>query len=270
MKTLREILGKPVLFHTVFYHGKNGLASSPTGYLSNDPNVIGDQLSAMQNIGGEGCGLVALTYGATVNSFIHGAVMEACRQASEREMPFMLCYDPYVVTKSKTPTDANAAVIADIMHPDTQAMLNSRTYINANNLRPILDFDTGATAGLVKPSTPGVDLWMNRQDFSWLYFGQPDPVATLKKYNALPTMKLPAVGVQADDGNGADRNKSAWDQTKPARTAWPYGGRLFHDMADLVPSHCDYVQMATWNDGPGKGSECTGIEPFASMLWGRI
>jgi hypothetical protein len=241
MKTLREILGKPVLFHVVYWHGKDGTPSL-TGYSSNDPNVIGDQLSAMQNLGGEGCGVVALTYGPTVSPWIHGAVMEACRQANERQMPFCLCFDPWTV---KTAPDKTAAMIAALKHPDTQTMLNSRSYLNG---RPVLDFNTGANKTVVLSAVPGIDFWQIQQDYDWV---QIPPVAN--------KTQLPCVYLQFDDGTGPDRNKSVWDQTKPARIIPPLAGATFNQ---IKLSAGNYVQFATWNDI----SEGTDIEKFASML----
>lgn len=258
MKTLRDILGKPVLFHTVYYQGKNGISTSPTGYLSNDPLVIGKQLTAMQNLGGDGCGVVALTYGPTVSSFIHGAVMEASRQCNDRQMPFALCFDPWTV---KTATDKNAAMIAALKNPDIQTILDQPYYLAG---KPVLDFNTGCTPSTVLASVPGIQYWMLNVDFSWIYI--PDPLTPLKKYNALPTMKLPAVSTEFNDGTGPNRNMSVWNQSSPARIVPSDGGKTFHDMADLIPASCQYVQIVTWNDV----LEGTDIEKFASMLGGRI
>jgi hypothetical protein len=54
MQTLREILGKPVLFHRVGWHGKS--APNLAGYDSRNPTVIAHQLQAMVDLGGEGAG----------------------------------------------------------------------------------------------------------------------------------------------------------------------------------------------------------------------
>jgi hypothetical protein len=249
MQTLRDILGKPVLFHCVYYQGKDGIATSPTGYLSNDPNVIGDQLSAMQNLGGEGCGVIALTYGPTVSPFIHGAVMEACAQCNEREMPFALCFDPWTVKGSATPTNPNAAMIAALQNPDIQSMLNSKTYLPG---KPVLDFSTGATATAVKAAVPGIEYWMEEVDYDWVQI-PPVPNKT----------NLPCTYLGFNDGTGPNRNMSVWNQSQPARIVPTLAGTQFWSRN---VSAGQYVQFCTWNDV----LEGTDIESFASMLWGKI
>src|SRR5260370_25434143 len=99
MNTGGMIAGRVVMFHWVGWHGKDG--PSVPGYDSRDPNVIGDQLSAMAALasvlGVSGFGVIALTYGPTVSTFIHSAVMEMSRQCPERQIPFPLCTDPWSV-----------------------------------------------------------------------------------------------------------------------------------------------------------------------------
>lgn len=260
MKTLREILGKPILFHTVYYHGKDGTAS-PTGYLSNDPNIIGDQLSVMQAIGGEGCGVIALTYGPAVNAFIHQAVMEACRQCNARRMPFALCYDPWTVKGSGLAADQ--AMIMVLRHPDTLAMMNSRTYISSINGTPgklVLDFSTGANSKNVLAASPGVNYFMKNTDFAWPNFdANSKPVPLNNK------VKLPCVIHQFDDGSGADRNKQANDPSLPVRL-WPSnaGNTFWQSAVSAIADNSQYVQLPTWNDV----RESTDIESWAAIVAG--
>jgi hypothetical protein len=263
---MNPFLGRTLLFHTVLWHGKPG-TTSLTGYSSDDPDVIGDQLSAMANLANVwGCdfGVVGLTYGPTVSPFIHDASMEMSKQCSDRNIPFALCYDPWTCSlngvKFTAQADKNAAMIAALKHPDTQTMLNRRSYLPG---KPIMDFATGADKNTVLASVPGIQYWQDGIDFSWIKF--PTPVPSIQKDNAQASMKVPAVFPSFDDGTGPDRNKSAWDQTKPARIAPPRAGNLFWDFVDSVHSS-DYAQMV-WND---VNENEVSLEMFASMLWGRI
>src|SRR4051812_38693640 len=99
--TLRVQLGKPVLFHHLPWHGKNGPGTSLTGYDSRSANVISSQLDAMATLGGEGFGVICLTYGPTVSAFIHQASTAMCQQCNARDIPFALCFDPWTVKDSK-------------------------------------------------------------------------------------------------------------------------------------------------------------------------
>jgi hypothetical protein len=264
MNTLRDILGKPVLFHCVLYQGKDGLATSPTGYLSTDPNVIGDQLTAMQNLGGEGCGVIALTYGPTVSAFIHKASMEMCAQCNEREMPFALCFDPWTVDGAPKGTTPDAAMIAALKNSDIQTMLNSKTYISSLNGvsgKLVLDFSTGADAKTVQASVPGLNYLMEVADYAWPQIkttGGPGPVNN--------NVKLPCVSLQFNDGTGPDRNKSVWNQAKPARIIPANAGAYFWSLAAAINQAAQFVQWVTWNDV----LEGTDIESFASVLGGKI
>jgi hypothetical protein len=257
MKTLREILGKPVLFHTVFFHGKDGLASSRTGYLSNDPDVIGDQLTAIQEVGGEGCGMVALTYGPTVSPFIHSGCMEASRQCEERNMPFALCYDPWTVKAG-----ANAAAKVMLMqnalkHVDTQTMMNSRSYVKSINGitgKLVLDFDLGITPSLVTSAVPGITYWRMNVDYSWPQIPGPTNNKT----------QLPCLCVQFDDGTGADRNKQAWNQSLPVRLLSSNGGAYYRSLVAGANPAAQFYQFATFNDVYEK----TDYESYMRMLIG--
>lgn len=256
MKTLYDLLGKPVLFHVVFFYGKSG--PSITGYLSNDSNTIGDQLSAMQNLGGEGCGVIGLTYGPTVSSFIHESAMEMCFQCAERDMPFALCYDPWTV-KGATGKTADEAMIAALQHPDTQAMMNSRTYISSINGiagKLVLDFNTGADASVVQTSIPGLTYWMQSKDYSWPQIPGPTNNNT----------KLPCLTRQFDDGTGPNRNMSVWNQAAPVRLLPSLSGGYWWGLEASAYTNAEYIQVVTWNDY----YEQTQVEDFASMLWGIL
>lgn len=256
---MSALAGKTVFFHWTGWHGKDG--PSIPGYDSRDANVIGDQLSAMETLasalGAGGFGVVALTYGPTVSTFIHAAVMEMSRQCSNRNVPFALCFDPWTVRNK----DKNTAMIAALQHPDTQVMLAGRSYLAG---KPVLDFSTGCDPKTVLNAVHGIQYWMKNVDYSWPETTETIP--TLAIVQALPTMKLPCVMSQFNDGTGADRNKSVWDQTKPARIVPPLAGKTFWDMVELIPKSSTMVQAVTWNDY----KEGTNVEQFASMLWGRI
>lgn len=268
MNTLRDILGKPVLFHTVLYHGKNGIATSPTGYLSTDPDVIGDQLSAMQNLGGLGCGVIGLTYGPTVSSFINNAAMEVCAQCEERQMPFALCYDPWTV---KNPygsmpltADATTRMIAALRHPNTQAMMSSRAYITSINGikgKLVLDFGTTASPAVVNSAVPGLTYWKDSVDYAWPLIASPNGPAPVNN-----NVKLPCVCRGFMDGTGPNRNVSVWNSTAPARIIPPNAGNYFWSLANTMNPAAEYAQVVTWNDE----AEGTGIESFAAMLYGKI
>lgn len=255
-KTIQEVLGFPVLFHVVLYQGKDG-TPSPTGYSSLDPNTIGDQLTLVQRIGGDRCGVVGLTYGPTVNTFIHEASQELCQQCEQRQLPHMLCYDPWTVEGSATPKDPNAALIAAINHSDTQKMMSGRSYLNYRGLgASFLDFGTGATAaglsGKIKQ-----DPMLLHAAFSWPAFDKAGKPVNLQ--NSTP---LPCLFSQFDDGTGTDRNKSVWDQTQPVRL-WPANaGATFWQSVAQVPKGSRYAQYVTLNDV----LEGTDLEKFLSLL----
>ncbi len=241
--TLRDKLERPVLFHWLPWHGKDG--HSLTGYDSRDPNVIAHQLAAMRALGGDGCGVVALTYGPTVSPFIHSAVMAMGNQCNALMMPFALCFDPWTV---KNATDKNAAMIAALQHPDIQFLLNMDCYLKGT----VLDFATGCDKAKVMAGVPGIGYLMNGVDYDWPRIPE-QPNKT----------QLPCVYTEFNDGTGADRNKQVWDQTKPARIVPSLGGRTFWSR-DV--SAGKYAQFCTWNDV----AEGTDVEKFASMLEGKI
>lgn len=253
---LQDKLGKIVLAHALYWYGQPGDTSTMHRYVSTDPNVIADQISAMQNLGIGG--ILALTFGPTVNPFIHQTVMEACRQCGERGMLFGLVLDPWV---AKASTDKTAAVIASLQHPDMQTMLSSRGYLPE---RYVLDFGTGADSVRVMNAVPGMSMLNLGTGFSWPSFSSSSALATLARQNALPTMKIPGVCPRFNDGYPGDRNKSVWGGN--VRVLESQAGNFFWDQVALAPKTSKYVQLITWNDY----FEDTAIEPSASMLWGRI
>lgn len=263
MKLSYQRGGIPVLFHWCGWHGKDG-APSLTGYISTDPNVIGSQLDAMEVLGGNKAGVIALTFGPTVSPFIHEACMEMCRQCNERRKPFALCLNPWstdaaisqlgpMVSTTAKAAAADAAMVTALKHPDMQWMLNSRSYIAG---RPVLQFDTGCTVAGIVAGVPNVTPWFKDVDFAWPKIGS----ATNNN------VKLPCLALQFNDGTGADRNKSAWDQTKPVRTLEARAGSLYWDFSDGVPAGATYVQFVTWNDV----KEGTDVEKFAALISSRI
>jgi hypothetical protein len=257
MKTLRELLGHPVLFHTVLYFGKDGIDKSSSGYLSNDPNVIARQLRCMQALGGEGCGAIGLTYGPTKSSFINSATKRFALSCNALGMPFALCLDPWVVkNENGTLPDVatrNSKVIAALQHSDTQAILDLDVYLPG---KPVLDFSIGADPATVEAAVPGVDYWLNGKNYDWEYIP-----------NQVNKTKMPCVYVKFDDGTKTDRNKSCWDQSKPCRVVKSQAGRVFWNCKLDGADNCNgknYVQLVTWNDY----DEQTCIEQYASMVTG--
>jgi len=258
--------GRTLLFHLVLWHGQPGITSL-TGYQSNDPDTIGDQLNAMAVLAGVwGCpfGVVGLTYGPTVNAFIHSACMELSKQCSDRNIPFAIIYDPWTASlngkKYTDQTDINNCLIAAIKHPDTQTILNRRSYLPG---KPVMDFATGANKATVLAAVPGIEYWQDGIDFSWIKF--PTPVPSIQADDAQASMKVPGVFPSFDDGTGANRNMSCWNQSEEARIAPPMAGNLFWDFVDAMkPSQ--YAQMV-WND---VNENAVSLEMFASMLYGRI
>lgn len=242
-----------LLFHWVGWHGKT--PPSLTGYDSRDPDVIGDQLSAMARLAQvmefPKWGVVALTYGPTVDPFIHAAVMEMSRQCSDRKVPFVLCFDPWTV---KNAADKNAAMVAALNHPDTVAMMSGRSYLPG---RPILDFATGIDKNKVLAAVPGIQIWQDGPDFAWWK----TPPGTTNN-----AVTMPCVCLQADTGTGADRNKDVWNPGIPARIIPAMAGSYYWSLATVITKTPQYIQLATWNDV----SEGTDVEKFASMLWGKI
>jgi hypothetical protein len=242
MKTLRELLGKPVLFHRVGWHGKDG--PSPTGYDSRDPKIIAHQLHAMQELGGDGTGVIQLSYGLN-SPFIAESALETCNQCNALGMPFALCMDPYAIKDQNgnlLPSPAKeAAMIAALKSPDMQFMLNSDSYLTG---KPVLDFSTTVNKASILAAVPGITWLQNGPDFDWPRFPQMQNKTT-----------LPCKYLQFYDG---------------ARIILPNGGKTFWD---LDVSAGQYAQIVTWDDyffGGKPYGEGTAVEPFASMLWGRI
>lgn len=250
--TLRDQLGKPVLFHVVLWHAKDG-APSLTGYDSRNPSVISHQLKAMQALGGDGAGLIALTYGPTVSPFIHEACMAMCNQANALGMPFALCFDPWVCSKNGVKytkqADQDAAMIAALQHPDIQFLLGCDSYLPG---KPVLDFATGCDAATVKAAVPGIEYWMNGVDYDWVRIP-----SVQNKTN------LPCTFIEFNDGTGADRNKQVWNQALPCRIVPSLAGGTFWGRN---VSAGQYVQFCTWNDV----SEGTDVEKFAAMMSSKI
>lgn len=265
---------KSVLFHVVLWHGKDG--PSLTGYDSRDPNVIGDQLSAMATLASAieapSFGVILLTYGPTNSAFIHIACMEMARQCNSRRIPFALCYDPYVVKDLSTgkillsPAKENA-MIAALRHSDTQWMLNSRMYLPGKPVLDFLDASQCANPKMVLAAVPGIQYWVNGTDFSWIRFRN-DSTLDANAYRTENTRGLPCAFPSFNDGTGKDRNKQAWAQTLPARIASPMAGGLWWDMVHASDSNPSKWIQVVWNDVRENGEG--GPEAFAAMLWGRI
>jgi hypothetical protein len=255
--SLRELLGHPVLFHTVLYFGKDGIDNSSSGYLSNDALVIERQLQCMKAFGGPGCGAIGLTYGPTKSSFINDAVNKFAQACNTQDMPFALCFDPWAVKNNdeSMPDKAtcNSRMIAALQHPDTQAILNLPCYLPG---KPVLDFSIGADPATIEAAVPGIDYWLNGKDYDWEYIpNQPNKT------------KMPCVYVKFDDGTRGDRNKSAWNQSKSCRVVRSNAGRTFWNCKLDGANNCNgknYVQLVTWNDY----DEQTCIEQYASMATG--
>jgi hypothetical protein len=253
MKTLREQLGKPVLFHRVGWHGKDGKPSIP-GYDSRDPDVITHQADAMQAWGGEGAGVLALSFGLA-SEFIAESVMLMAQQCNARGMPFGLCMDPWTCSKNGVkmtdPAECNDAMIAALEDPAIQSILQMDCYLKG---KPVLDFETGADPDVVRAAIPGIAYWMKDADYDWIKI----PVKPNKT-------KLPAAYLQFDDGlTSEDRNTSCWNPDEPARIVQAMGGATFWN-CDVSAAE-DFVQIETWDDY----REGTAVEPLAAMLVGRI
>jgi hypothetical protein len=265
----KQQIKKPIMFHLIVWHGKPG-TDSLTGYTSTDPNVIGDQLNAMeflaQSLNVPFWGVCCLTYGPTQDPFIHAACMEVSRQCADRNIPFVLCYDPWTVKDKATskilPSPAKEnAMIAALLHPDTQLIFSRRGYL-ANH--PVLDFATTVNPVVVLAAVPGIQYWQDGTDFSWIKF--PDPVASIRTDDIKKQNKLSALFADFDDGTGPDRNKQCWDATQPVRIALARAGNLFWDMIDAAAPASGWYHWI-WND-PNEGR--AQAEVVASILYGRI
>ena len=237
-----------MLFHWLGWHGKSG--KSLTGYDSRDPNVIKRQLQAMLAFGGPASGVVALSYGPTVDPFIHQAVLSMASQCNALNVPFMLCMDPWTV---KNAADKNQAMIQALTSPDFKFLLQMDCYVQG---RPVLDFATGCDKATVAAAVPGIQYWMSGTDYDWV-----------KIPEVQNKTSFPCVYVEFNDGTGPDRNKSVWDQTQPARIVPSLAGSTFFKRNLTTPvASFPYVQVATWNDV----AEGTDIEKFAAIVSGRI
>jgi hypothetical protein len=215
----------------------------------------------MQDVGGDGCGVIATTFGPTASPFIHQACMAMCNQCNALGMPFVLMFDPWVVKNPATsqiyPSPIKEQMyIAALQHSDTQFMLNSPSYLTTLAGipgKPIIDFDTTVDKLIVLKAVPGISLFQDGFDFDW------------PRIPSRPnSTKLPVAFMEFNDGTGPDRNKSRWNQTIPARIVPSLAGRTFWSMN--CSAAVDYIQFATWNDY----AETTNMEQFAAMVWGRI
>jgi hypothetical protein len=133
MKTLRQSLGIPVLWHRVGWHGKS---TSPNlaGYDSRDPKVITHQLQAMLDLGGDGAGVIHLHYGLN-SPFINESALETCNQANVLGMPFALCMDPWSVKDANGNLLPSPAKEAAPEHPEHAALFPHQ--LEASLARPI-------------------------------------------------------------------------------------------------------------------------------------
>ena len=244
---------KPVFFHVVLWHGKDG--HSIPGYDSRDPNVITNQLKAMRMLAGDSFGVIALTFGHLMSPFIHQAVMAMCHQCNAQEVPFALCFDPWTVKNpdgSFPPVpERNKRMIAELQYADTQFILNAKCYLPG---KLVFDFATGCDKVAITAAVPDIQYLLNGPDFDWPRI-PPQPNKT----------KVPCVYIQFNDGTGEDRNKSVHDQTKPVRMIPSLGGDTFWGR-NVDSNEAEIIQFATWNDY----KEGTELEPFASMLGGEI
>lgn len=254
--TLREKLGKPVLFHWVGWHGKT--LPSRSGYDSRNAAVIGDQLTAMQKLGGDGFGVIALTYGPTADSFIHAAVMEMSRQCNDRNVPFALCFDPWTVRNA---VDKNAAMITALHHVDIQMMMSGRSYLLYKGRRVVLDFNTGVDLAKIIAAVPDMTYWLRGVNYTWP--SRDNTMSVLAQQSRFTTMSLPCLFRYFNDGNVTDRNKQAWDLTKPVTVIEALAGTTYQASVAIGQSvKGDYYQYVTWNDV----DEGTEIESVAGML----
>jgi hypothetical protein len=248
--TLREQFGKPVLFHLLVWHGKDG--TSLTGYDSRDPNVITHQLEAMSAYGGEGFGVIVLSFGLT-SAFIQQATLEVANQCNALKIPFALCFDPWTVKNpdgSMPPVaERNKRMIATLKDPSFQVLLNLDCYIEE---RYVLDFAINCDKNVIMAAVPNINYLLDGPDFDWPRI-PPQPNKT----------NLPCTYIEFNDGTGPDRNKSVHDQTKPCRITPSYAGGTF--WSNNIKAG-DYVQFATWNDIK-EGTDC---EKFASTISVKI
>lgn len=235
------------LAHYVYFYGKDKSPSPMTRYLSNDRNVIGDQLTQLEIMGI--AGLIALTYGPLTSSFIHQSTMIASQESADRDLLFALCFDPWTVRGLPDPT---AALIAAINHPDTQMMLNARSYVPEHY---ILDFNTGADKAKVEAAIPGIKVLQKSIHFAWPNFqkGKTGDQGTfvlsdLKRQFNLATMLIPCVCPQFNDGAIDNPAVQAWDKTQPVRIAESQGGNFSLDQVDAIPATANYLQHVTAND----------------------
>lgn len=263
---LADKSGKILLAHYVYWYGKPNTTHAMNRYVSTDPDVIGDQLSSIQNLGIQG--IIALTYGAKASPFIHQAVMEACRQCSERKMLFALCFDPWtvkdLVTGNLLPSpQREQAYIAALAHPDTQTMLNSRCYLPE---RYVLDFSTGANLAVVAAGAGVGNITFLAKHIGFSWPEKTNTMAVLKSDNANPGMKIPGLCPQFNNGAPSDRNKDIQDLNQPCTVLESQAGNFWWDQVALLPASAKYAQVITANDY----TEGTVLEPFASMCWGRI
>src|ERR1700733_10105319 len=240
MKTLRQSLGIPVLFHRVGWHGKT--IPNLAGDDSRDPKVITHQLQAMLDLGGDGAGVIHLHYGLA-SLFINESALETCNQCNVMGMPFALCMDPWTVKDASgnilpSPAKENAMISA-LQSADVQFMLNSATYLSLTGVagKPVLDFSTTVDKATILAAVPGIAWLQNGPDFDWPRFPQtPNKTA------------LPCKYLKFNDGT---------------RVIPPLGGQTFWS---LDVSAGAYAQIVTWDDY-GEGTQW---EEFASVLSGRI
>lgn len=235
-------LGKIPLAHVVNFYGKSG-DTIMTRYKSNDPVVIDQQLRAIQSVGIQG--MISLTYGAA-SLFVQSAVVEQSKQCTDKGMFFALCMDPWVTTNQP---DKTAAVIAYLKQADTQAVLNAPSYLPE---KYVLDFETKADPGKVMAAT-GVKILSKNSGFWWPNFPK----------DGSQNVTIPGLCPCFNDGTPGSMGLS-W-QGGPTRLKETDAGNYWWDQVAALPSS-KYVQVITWNDY----HERTVLEPFASMLWGRI
>lgn len=246
---------RKILINLMTWFGADGHVS---GYRSDSPWVVREQLSMYQDAGCDG---VIATCGGLAKPIQIAAARLMCEQAEQLKMLFMLLLDHTIIGKSMDGT----GVTAQLLDPMMSDIFNSSAYIPE---RYVVDFDFNEsfkTNGATQPqsdlavsklyaSMPKLSFQRRHVGLSWPEWQ--NTLATLKADNANPSMVLPGVmwdfndSVMQPDGKTV---QSVWGGN--ARIVDPRNGGMFFDCTDLIPTTSKYVHIVTGNDlqeGTGK------------------
>jgi hypothetical protein len=274
-----------LLMHVMPWFGDGGIHRMDS-YLSNDPNVVKNQINVMMTARIYGLQVqgVIMTWQGPGATFQHSAVQQWNTQCQQRGLLFALLMDPWIAKiNSPTGNPDLQTVINALNDPTSQAMFNSSAYVPE---KFVLDFNIGVDMTALQAQFPTLNFLAQGTGFAWPSINMTIAnseqrnqacVTNLQTQHNNAAMKIPAVCLRFMDAGQPTPvgvNLSAWTGTRdyatsvwggqPSRVLDMQAGKLFFDSFNTVPGACPYLGFVTWNDF----DEGTDVEAFYAMLSG--